>query len=283
MSAQERTWISNGRFLHDLAGWTASGAAYSPGDGDEHYGVAVLETGEYIEQTFAVPKARVYTLSLSVKGVGAVITAGQVTAAVLDNLGATVVSKQPVASAADTWVENQFTIGLAPGMTYTLRITNVSHAEVRVDDVWLWDAPVTRNQLAVRVNTKLARLASQRSLTTTPQGALTEGDYTYAVDSGLRSLGAINPETGLVDVRYLDEQTIQAALDAVEREMLEQLQRDYAVEVDVQIGPRREQLSQVAKGIEAVLGIAREGQGKSGGGQVVVRKLRREAEDYDLG
>lgn len=283
MSAQERTWVSNGRFLHDLAGWTASGAAYSPGDGDEHYGVAVLQVGEYIEQTFSVSRARIYTLSLSVKGVGAAITAGQVTAAVLDNLGATVVSKQPSASTADTWVENQFTIGLAPGMTYTLRITNVSHAEVRVDDVWLWDAPVTRNQLAVRVNAKLARLASQRSLSTTPAGSLSEGDYTYAVDSGLRSLGAINPETGLVDVRYLDEQTVQAALDAVEREMLEQLQRDYAIEVDVQIGPRREQLSQVSRGIEAVLGIAREGQGKSGGGQVVVRKLRREAEDYDLG
>lgn len=277
----ERTWVSNGRFLHDLANWTASGATYSPGDGDEHYGVAVLTTGQYIEQTFSVPATRVYTLALSVKGIGAAITAGQVTAAILDSDGTTVVSKQPTGT-ADTWTENTFTIGLAPGMSYTLRITNVSHANVRIDDVWLWYVPVTRATLASRVHAKLARLATNRELSPVAAGTLTEGDYTYAVESGLRAAGAINPETGEIDIRYLDESTYQTALDLVEREMLEFLQRDYAVEVDVQIGPRREQLSQVARGIEAVLGVARDKGVGGGSGQVVTRKLRRESEDYEF-
>lgn len=277
----ERTLVSNGRFLHDLANWTASGATYSPGDGDEHYGVAVMTPGQYIEQTFSVPAIRVYTLALSVKGIGAAITAGQVTAAVLDSDGTTVVSKQPTGT-ADTWTENTFTIGLAPGMTYTLRITNASHADMRVDDVWLWYVPVTRAALASRVHAKLARLATNRELSPVAAGTLTEGDYTYAVEAGLRAAGAINPETGEIDIRYLDESTYQTALDLVEREMLEFLQRDYAVEVDVQIGPRREQLSQVARGIEAVLGVARESGQASGSGQIVMRKLRRESEDYEF-
>jgi len=106
----ERNWLTNGRILHDLDGWTASGAAYSAGDGDDHYGVAVLSTGgDYIEQDFGVPHARSYTLHLSVKAVGADLSGSQATARIVDGDGNTVVT-QSLSGTADTWTENEVRI-----------------------------------------------------------------------------------------------------------------------------------------------------------------------------
>lgn len=111
------------------------------------------------------------------------------------------------------------------------------------------------------------------SLSTTPSGLLTEGSYTYAVDAGLRSVGAIDPDTGLPDARWLDEQTIQNALDYVEKQMLGQLQKDYAVEVDTRTGPYQQSLSQKREAITEMLGGAG-GQGSGVvGGVVVMREL----------
>jgi hypothetical protein len=268
----ERNRLNNGRFQNDLNNWTAVNAAYSPGDGDDHYGVAVLETGGgYIEQTFSLPSFRSYTLALSVKAVGASLTAGQATLRVTDGDGYTVTT-QNLTGTADTWTDNTFTLGLAPGTTYTLRLTNVSAVgQLKIDDVWLWWCPVTRAGLATRAHAKLARLATQRSLSTTPAGALTEGSYTYAIDAGLRQAGAINPETDLPDIRYLESAGVDTVLNLVESEMLEQLQRDYAVEVDITVGPRSESFSQVAGQIGQLTG----GPG-GGGGRVVMRKLGHE-------
>lgn len=259
--------LINGRFLHDLDGWTASGAVYSAGDGDDHYGVAVLETGEYIEQAFAVPRVRTYTLHYALKSSG-VLAGTDVALLITDGAGNTVVTVNPTGDVS-AWTEAETEIGLAPGATYTLRITNTQAEDVKVDDVWLWAVPLTRSEIASRVNTKLARLASDRSLTTTPSGSLTEGDYTYAIDAGLRAVGSINVETDLPDVRYLEANEVDTAIDAVEREMLEQLHRDYATEVDISVGPRRESLSQIAKAIQGQLGDG----GTTPGGRVVMRKL----------
>ena len=257
----EKNRLINGRFLHDLDNWTVAGAVYSAGDGDEHYGVAVLASGGgYIEQTFSVARVRAYSLHVAVKAMGVTLSGANVTALITDGDGNSVTTEN-LAGAADTWTENTITLGLAGGTTYTLRITNNdTGADVKLDDVWLWHVAMTRAALAARVHAKLARLASQRELSTTADGALTEGDYTYAVDAGLRAMGAVNPETALPDVRYVGEQ-VAATLDLIEREMLEQLRRDYAVEVDVQLGPRREALSQVSKALE---GMAQAG----GGGEV---------------
>jgi hypothetical protein len=280
--SDQRNRLNNGRFLHNLDGWTASGASYSAGDGDDHYGVAVLSTGgDYIEQDFAVPHARLYSLHLAVKAVGSSLSAGQATLRITDGNGNTVIS-QNLSGTGDAWTETTYTYGLAPGTTYTIRITNVSAAgDVKIDDVWLWWLPLTRAELASRVHTKLARLATERSLSTTPAGSLTEGSYTYGVDAGLRAVGAIDPETDLPDIRWLTANLVDTALDAIELEMLEQLQRDYAVEVDIRVGPRAESLSQTSKALEKLTG----GEGKQGGagGRIVQRKLTYEANDYSLG
>lgn len=277
----DRNHLANGRFLHNLNNWTASGASYSAGDGDEHYGVAVLATGGgYVEQSFSVASARGYSLHLAVKAVGAELSAGQATLRIQDGDG-NILGTTNLTGTADTWTEQTPTFGLAPGTSYTLRITNVSAAgDVKVDDVWLWWAPKTRAQLAAEVHTRLGRLATERSLSTTPAGALSEGDYTYAVDAGLRSVGAIDPETDLPDVRWLEAASLDIAMDAIEREMLKRLARDYAVVVDTQVGQRRESLSQINKAIQGLTG-AGERQGGQGG-RVVMRRLRHEANDYEL-
>jgi|GEM_PF-3149736 len=270
----ERNRLINGRFLHNLNGWTSSGATYNAGDGDEHYGVVVLPVGAFVERAFAVPQARGYSLHLAVKPVTADLSPGQAQAQISDGDGDLVATKD-LSGAADTWTELTFTLGLAPGTTYTLRISNVSAAaEIKVDDVWLWWAPKTRAQLAAEVHAKLGRLAS--GLSTTPSGTLTEGSYTYAVDAGLRTVGAIDPETDTPDVRWLEANLLDTALDAIEKEMLERLQRDYAVEVDVQIGPRRESLSQVNQALSKLTGTGDKQSGGMGSGKIVVRKLHYE-------
>jgi hypothetical protein len=280
--SDERNRLVNGRFLHNLNNWTASNAVYSAGDGDDHYGVAVLSTGGgYIEQTLGVVNARSHSLHIAVKPVGGALSAGQATLRITDGDGNTVAT-QNLSGDADAWTESTYTFGLAPGTTYTVRITNVSAAgDVKIDDVWLWWVPKTRAQLATMVHTKLARLATDRSLSTTAAGALTEGSYTYAVDAGLRAVGAIDPETDLPDVRWLDASLLDTALDAIEKEILEQLQRDYAVEVDITMGPHSERLSQKHAALEKLTGAAGSSQG-SGGGRVVMRKLHYQANDYDL-
>lgn len=277
MSEQNR--LGNGRFQHNLNNWTATGnAVYSAGDGDNHYGVAVLPTGGgAIEQTFAVPFARSHSLHIAVKAIGSDLSSNQATAVITNGDGDTVLT-QNLSGTADTWTESTYNIGLAPGTTYTLTVTNNSASgDVRIDDIWLWWVPITRANLAAQVHAKLAGLATDASLSTAVNGSLTEGDYTYAIDSGLRSIGAIDPETDTPDTRYLDAALVNAALAAVEREILEQLQRDYAVQVDLKIGPRSEALSQINKALAALTGT---GEGQSGGGSqggpVIVRRLRYE-------
>lgn len=271
--------LSNGRFLHNLDSWTASGAAYSAGDGDDHYGVAVLSTGgDSIAQTFTVPHVRMYTLHASIKPVTEDAESGELTAVITDGDGNTVVTINLTGS-ADTWTEITSSLGLAHGTTYTLTITNVNVTQdVKIDDVWLWPAPYTRAELVARVAAKLARLATERSLSSAASGALTEGDYTYAVDAALAAVGALNPDTDLPDVRYLDYSLVPSALDMLEREMLEQLRRDYAVEVDISAGPIRESLSQKGAALDKLLS-GREG---AGAGRIVVRDLEYEANDYEL-
>lgn len=263
----ERSVLSNGRFLHNLDQWTASSATYSAGDGDEHYGVAVLAAGGSVRQTFAVDRVRAYSLHAAVKTANA-------TATLADGNGNTVATVT-LPGSAGVWTETTTVLGLAPGTTYTLTISSVAGASI--DDVWLWHVPATRAVLAERVNRKLGALATDAALSTTLSGAQTEGSYTDAIDAGLRTIGAVDPETDQPDVRSVDAEQVSALLDAIEREVLEQLQRHYAVLVDISVGQRKESLSQIGAALRALTN------GQSGGaGKVVARPLRRQNEDYEL-
>ena len=266
----ERNRIANGRFLHNLNNWTSSGASYSAGAGDDHYGVAVLSTGgDYISQNFSVVGARAFTLGLAVYAVGADLSGANATLEITDGDGNTVTTKN-LTGTADTWTSNEYSLGLAEGTTYTLKITNAgANGDVYIDDVWLWFVPITRAQIATRVAEKLGRLASDRSLSNVGSGSKTEGDYTYAIDAALRNIGAINPETGNVDIRYVEASQVDTALTIAETEMMERLHRDYIVEVDTSIGSRSESLSQKAEALSGMINGA-------GGGsrKMVTRKMR---------
>lgn len=270
----ERNHLANGRFLHNLSNWDALAAAYSAGDGDAHYGVALVADGGEIEQSFAVPYARVYRLHVALKPTGDV-TGSQVVASIVDGDGEAVTTVA-LAASAETWTEVEAAVGLAPGTTYVLTLLNASGADVKFDDVWLWFVPATRAEIAARVAAKLGQLATDRSLSATAVGSLTEGDYTYAIDAGLRDAGAINPETGLPDVRYVDPALVSGVLDAVEQEMLERLTRDYATITDLTVGPRREARSQTAKLLQETVNAR-------GGAKVQVRALHHRADDFELG
>lgn len=263
----ERSWLVNGRFLHNLNGWTAASATYSAGDGDDHYGVAVLSAGGSIRQAFAVTRARSYTLHLSVKTANATVT-------IQDGAGNSLPAQ--TASGSASWTESSLTFGLAPGTTYTLIISNAGGSSISVDDVWLWWVPLTRAQLADKVHRKLDSLASDASFSTTPALSQTEGSYTDAIDAGLRTAGAIDPETDLPDVRYLDSGSLDMALDAIEREMLERLMRHYATLTDIRVGDRDEKLSQIGAQ------VARMASPRASGGKVVTRQLRRYTPDYEF-
>lgn len=276
MADDERNYFTNGRFLHDLTDWDADGGAvYAASDGDDHYGMAVLPVGGSIAQDITVEGVRSFSLHYALKCTSN-ISAGQVTIAIVDSNGNTVTTLQPTYTAS-SWSETTSTLGLADGTVYTVTITNVSAgASVKVDDVWLWYVPQTRAQLAAQVHSKLGRLASERSYSTASSGSNTEGDYTNAVSAGLRTVGAIDDDTGEPDVRYLDAQTVDAALEAIEIEMLEKLQRDYAVETDISVGGRSESRSQIASLLGALTGSTA---GQSGPRRVQVRTLYHAADD----
>jgi hypothetical protein len=241
----EASCLSNGRFLLDLSNWTAASAVYQASDGDEQYGMASLSVGGSISQNFTVPYIRAYTFHASVKA-AATLTSGQVTAVITQ--GGNAVTTINLTGAAISWLEITTSLGLVPGVTYTLTINAVSVA-VKVDDVWLWPVPISRSEIASRVHTKLGLLASDLSYSTALAGSLTEGHYTYAIDSGLRQIGAVDVDTDTPDVRCVAAGAIEVLLNAVEYAMLERLQRDYATMVDIDVGPRKEKLSQIAAAI----------------------------------
>ncbi len=168
----EPTYLTNGRFLHDLGRMVNNEATYAAGDGDEHYGVACSGAGGgSIAQSFAVQGARAYTVHLSVKAVSSPLSSTQAQLIITDGAGNTIVT-QTLTGTADTWTEQTFTLGLAKGTTYQIKLINNSAAgNVKIDDVWLWWVPMTRAAIATRVHTKLARLATRSQLSLPPQQA----------------------------------------------------------------------------------------------------------------
>lgn len=269
----ERTLLINGHFYNRLDGWSASGGAvYSAGDGDDHYGVASLPAGASIRQSFGVDRARAYTLHISVKTANATIV-------ITDGDGNALPSQTGTGSAG-VWTETSLTLGLAPGTTYTLTVSNAGVSTILIDDLWLWWVPKTRAELAAIVSRQLAALASDAGYVTTPSGTQTEGSYTDAVDAGLRSVGAIDPESDTPDIRGLSASLVDSCVSAIERAMLAKLQRYYVLLVDTKDGPTEQKLSQIAASLKS---LAASGSAGGKAGAVVVRDLRREAKDYDLG
>lgn len=267
-----RNSLINGKFLHNLNGWTADGATYLASDGNDHYGVAVLPTGAAIWQAFSVDGTKLQTLSISIHSLGVTLNDDSVTYTITDGNGETVISGE-VHATDGNWTDNLYNIGLVEGTTYTITIENTAVDDVHIDDVWIWFVPVTRASIAAQVASKLGRIATERGLSTESDGELTEGDYTYPIDAALRTIGAIDEEDGKPSIRYVDVEQVQTLIETVRREVLERLQTEYAVEVDTVTGPYNQRLSQKSGSIGAILGNTGKDGKSSTGGAIIQRKI----------
>lgn len=270
----ERSILQNGRFLAGLDSWQASaGATYAASAGGEQLGVVQLAGGATIAQSFTAPHTRRYTLHVAVQDGPASLT-------VTDADGRTVAALTAGGSPG-VWTQSTALIGIGAG-TYTLTVANTGEAAIVVDDVWIWPLTKTRAQIAELLARKLGALASDAALDRTPSGSQTEGAYTDAIDSALRSLDALDPETDEPDIRAIRAAQLDPLLAAAERALLERLQRHYALMVDITVGQRSERLSQIGQAI-AQLAAAGAAAAPVGGRRVAVRPLRYRVEDFDLG
>lgn len=135
-----------------------------------------------------------------------------------------------------------------------------------------------RATLATLVHRRLSSLASDAGLTTQASDGQSEGSYTDAIDAALRTLGAYEATTGLLDSSLLTVAQHNQAISLVTQSMLQLLQFHYSTLVDIKVGAREEKLSQIR---QALAGLAGSGAG-SAARQVMLRPLARQADDYEL-
>lgn len=133
-------------------------------------------------------------------------------------------------------------------------------------------AALTRAGLAAIVADRLGAIASERNWSTAVNGALTEGDYTYAIDAALRDLELLDAEHE-PDITKAEHRHYNTLIEVVERYMLAKAERSLAMRVDLQLGPRRQAFSQQAAALREM--------GKAGGSKrVVAMRLHHERYDY---
>lgn len=261
--------ISNPGFAGDLDNWTAAGnARYVADEGNDELGAASLpDAGSSIEQEFTVPVGRRQMIDIYAKAA----SAGTVAVTITDQDGNTAYSNSPAVTTSWSNVLGE-RVGLSQG-TYTLNIAWADQA-LHVDDVSVAWVIKTRDELAADVAELLGDLATQDAgYATDANGDDTEGDYTTAVDVGLRAVGATD-RRGEPDVRYLHEQNVDACIDEVQRFMLNKLHRYYTRHAtDFTLEGRTEHYHQRVAAIENLLGISVGGRPAGSGRAVQVRRL----------
>lgn len=267
----ERNLLTNGRFEDALTGWTAQDAAYAAGEGEQFLGCAAIAPGGTLRQAFGTRSRVRHHLRLAYKGDGAALTV-----TLTDSAGRTV--KTAALTGAVDWGEMLWALYLPLGQ-YTLAVENTGSVTAYVDGAWVWPVVRTRAEIAAAVADALGALADDAGLSSAASGSQTEGDYTAAIDAALRAVGAVDEDTGLPDVRWLEAGQVQAVERAALREMVARLRRKYALLVDTAIGPRRESLSQIQAAlgqIEADLGAS-----EATGRQVQTRRMRYATPDWE--
>lgn len=259
--------LYNADFAQDLSQWTAAGgASFIASQGYRELGAAYLQSGDSIAQPFTVGIGRPYMVEVAVKSVSGT---GSLTLTITTASEAATVYTSTIAVTA-SWVLNSTRVGLPWGdYVLTLAYSNVA---VYVDDVSIAFVPATRAELATTVAARLGVLATAASMTTTLSGSNTEGDYTAAVDEGLRAVGAMDP-AGRVDVRYLEPDSVTACQNEIEMAMLKTLHRYWVTKTDYQLGPRQEKLNQIQQALLALTGAAVGGRPPAGGRSVKTRQL----------
>ena len=268
--------LVNGRFNQELDNWTVTGSVtHSFAEGSLLGGSAHFTTQfDRVEQEFSVSRDAVYTAHCRIRAVTSDLSSSDASLTIYDVQSTDVVFTLALETleGVDKWTEFSGEAGLASGRTYALYvIQNGASAEFYLDDIWVSPIPVSRREIAEQVHEKLGTLATALSWSTVPSGTKLEGDYTRAIDAALRSLGALDPQLGTVDIRYVPAESVPALIGEVEQQSLEALRLQYASQVDVKAGPVSESFSQRAVAIGSILG----GDGGSSRGPVIIRSLRR--------
>lgn len=246
--------LVNPAFDGNLDEWTGTGTL-DRADGYPRLGCVQLATGQSISQAQDLGEDQLYTLHYFFKrGTGATLTA---------SYGS--ISQTHSAETIDVWTEGVLIFALDAGEQNSVTFA-ASGGTVRVDTVTLGigGLPITRAQMAARVERRITALAAEQSLSTAPSADGPEGDYSDAVDEALRQIGAVG-RYGDPDVTRLTLTQVQPAVDGAILAMLEQLRVTYSLETDVSLGPRRESRSQIAGALGKMV--------SKGPGTVQVRRL----------
>lgn len=258
--------LYNGDISRDLQQWTISGnAAYVANEGNRELGACSLpDAGSSIAQPFSIGVGREYTIELAVKGAAD----GAVTLTIHNEDSVEVWTK--AVDVKSGWEVAVARVGLPWGnYTFTIAYSDVA---VHVDDVSIAWVIKSRAELARIVHERLGIMATKAGVALLPTGSGAGGWYEAPIDAGLRAVGATD-RAGRPDVRYLDTNSVDAAVDQIELEALHKLHRYWSTRTDFSLGPRSESLSQIGAAIDRLIGTAVGGRSAAAGRGVKQRKL----------
>lgn len=244
--------LLNGGFDGNLNEWDSGDGTIARSLGYPRLGCVQLTAGQSIGQEVGLSADALYTLYFFYRlGSGASLIA---------KYGSGIT--QTFTGTVDPWQEGDLIFALDVGANDSVTF-EASGGTVYVDSValLLGGLPISRDEIATRLSRRLGALATDAGLSTTPAATGPQGDYSEAIDEALRAVGAIN-RYGDPDVTLVETNQVNDLIEAAQAAMLQVVRTSYALETDVTLGPRRENRSQIAASIDAMLS----GGGGSGGG-----------------
>lgn len=235
--------LSNGGFDGNLNYWTGTGTIDRT-LGYPRAGCAALAAGESLESdAVGLSENSLYTLHYFYRlASGATLT-----------VGAGGVSQTHTGTPLSVWREGHLAFALDAGVSDGVTVSSAGGVAY-VDSIalLLGGLPITRATLTSMISAQLRSLASDAGLLTIASDAGPNGDYSAALDEGLRVVGAVN-RWGDPDVTALDAAQINAVVEAAKGSMIQALRADYALQTDVRLGPRQESRSQIAGSLDKML------------------------------
>jgi hypothetical protein len=263
--------LYSGDFARDLGDWSPQGdAVHVVNQGYGELGAVSLPTpGSAVEQAFSIGLGRAYMVEVAVCGAAA---DGELSLAI-ETAGGELVYASTLLFSDSAWSFHAERVGLAWG-DYNIRLACVA-AACYVDDVSIAYVEATRQELARKTASRLGALAETAGFSPGATQLSAEGDYTDAIDEGLRAIGALDP-AGRPDVRYVEADSLSALLGAIELAMLNKLQRYWITKTTYQLGPRTEYMNQIQAALLALTGGAVGGRPASAGRGVQTRTLHHE-------
>ncbi len=234
--------LDNGGFDGNLDEWTGTGTI-DRSQGYPRLGCVALAAGQNISQAETVNDDQLYTLHYFYRlASGASLTAAYGS-----------ISQTHSGSPLNSWREGALVFALDAVAGESVAFS-ASGGAAYIDAVTLLGRglPLTRQRILAATSARISDLATDASLTDVAVGDQPEGDYTHAIDEALRQVGAVN-RWGDPDVCRLDVAKVNDVIEAAVAAMLQRLRSRYALKTDVTLGPRRENFSQIAGSIDAML------------------------------